>query len=89
VTENGSRITYAHLTQRHFRDIRVATQYLQGRNAPAPCPPASRVPRYANAGMTSRANSSIERSTRPCSRSPNQKLQLKCVMPTSSWMRLI
>ena len=38
---------------------------------------------YANAGITSRAKSSIERSTRACSRSPNQKLQLKCEMPTT------
>jgi hypothetical protein len=45
--------------------------------------------RQLKAGMTSRAKSSIERRMRGCSRSPNQKLQLKCVMPTSSWMRLI
>jgi len=44
---------------------------------------------YANAGMTSRANVCMERSTRACSRSPNQNEQLKCVMPTASWMRLI
>ena len=48
-------------------------------------PPLRRPQR--NAGMTSRAKSSIERSTRACSTSPNQKLQLKWVIPTSSWMR--
>src|SRR5439155_16479828 len=44
---------------------------------------------YAKAGMTSRAKGSMERSTRACSRSPNQNEQLKCVMPTAFWMRLI
>ena len=39
--------------------------------------------------MTSRANVSIERSTRACSRSPNQNEQLKCVIPTAASMRLI
>jgi hypothetical protein len=46
-------------------------------------------PIYLNAGKTSRANRSIDRITRACSRSPNQKLQLKCVMPTISSTRLI
>ena len=42
-----------------------------------------------NAGITSRANSSIDFRMRGCSMSPNQKLQLKWVMPTSSLMRVI
>ena len=38
------------------------------------------------AGITSRAKSSIDFSTRFWSRSPNQKLQLKWLMPTASLM---
>src|SRR5262245_65134065 len=53
------------------------------------CVPVSVAPAYRNVGRTSRAKHSIERMTRVCSRSPNQKLQLKCVMPTTSSTRLI
>ena len=55
MTENGSRITYAHLTQRHFQDIRVATQYLQGRNAPR-----TRPARLARASLRERRRDSRE-----------------------------
>ena len=44
---------------------------------------------HSTAGITSFANNSIERRMRAWSMSPNQKLQLKCVMPTSSCTRLI